>query len=86
MRIFETAKFAKQRKKLRSDEERKALRRTVRQVIRDPKKGKKLKGELADLRSVRYTVQGQQRRFVYKEDEVTLYLVSFGPREGVYRG
>ena len=52
MKVYETAKFQKQRKKLRSDSEMTALKGALRSVAEDPLSGKKLKGEFKDLREL----------------------------------
>jgi len=85
MVLKETARFRKQRKKLKSDTEKDALRRAVADLMAEPEKGKKLKGEFRDLRSLRYHAAGQPRRLVYKLDGEDLILFSFGPREGIYK-
>jgi len=85
MRLLETTKFQKLRKKLKDEDERAALREAVLQALDDPHMGKKLKGEFGDLRSLRYSVRGQPRRLIYKHDEDALVLFSFGPRRGVYK-
>jgi hypothetical protein len=74
------------RKRLKSEEEIKALRKAVRSVVKDPKSGKKLKGELQEFRRVRYSVGGQQKRLVYKETADVLFLVSFGLRVVICKG
>ena len=85
MRIYETAKFQKQRKKLKSDSEKAALKEAIHSIAGAPLGGKKLKGEFRDLRSVRYFVEGQERRLIYKIEEDGACLLSFGPREGIYK-
>ena len=85
MDLKETSHFRKQRKKVKSVAERDALRSAIALLLEDPAKGKKLKGELRDLRSLRYQVAGQSRRLVYKLEGQDLVLFSFGPREGIYR-
>ena len=47
MRLLETAKFKKQREKLRSEKERQALKKAISEVLENPLAGKKLKGELS---------------------------------------
>ena len=84
MKIYETAKFQKQRKKLRTDSEKTALKAALRSVAEGPLSGKKLKGEFKDLRSLKYFAVGQERRIIYKIEENAIYLLSFGPREGIY--
>ena len=85
MKIYETPKFQKQRKKLRSDSEKAALKGAIGSVAANPSSGKKLKGEFKDFRSLRYFAEGQERRVIYKMEENAIYLLSFGPREGIYR-
>ncbi|MGO8943987.1 MAG: type II toxin-antitoxin system RelE/ParE family toxin [Syntrophobacteraceae bacterium] len=85
MKIYETARFQKQRKKLRGDSEKTALKEATRSVGEDPLSGEKLKGEFKGLRSLRYYVEGQERRMIYNFKENAIYLLSFGPREGIYR-
>lgn len=84
MKIYETAKFQKQRRKLKSEAEKAALREAVRSVVENPLDGKKLKGEFKELRSFRYSVERQERRLIYQFEPGTIYLLSFGPREGAY--
>ena len=62
-----------------------ALKKAIRSVAEDPLSGKKLKGEFKDLRSLRYYAEGQERRIIYKIKENAIYLLSFGPREGIYK-
>ena len=85
MKVYETARFQKQRKKLRGDLEKTALKEAIRSVGEDPFSGKKLKGEFKDLRSLRYYVDGQERRMNSNFKEDAIYLLSFGPREGIYK-
>jgi mRNA-degrading endonuclease YafQ of YafQ-DinJ toxin-antitoxin module len=72
------------RKKLRSDLEKQALKQAIAALAADPLTGKKLKGEFKDFRSYHYQVAGQERRLIYQAEESTIYLLSFGPREGIY--
>ena len=85
MKILETSKFQRLRKKLREDAERISLREAIMQIEKNPEAGKKLKGEFAPLRSYPYTVKGQARRLVYRWEKNRLILFSFGPRGGIYR-
>ena len=85
MRLIETAKFKKLRKKLKQEQERAELKNTIIKLLEDPYIGKKLKGEFKDLLALRYTVKGQSRRLIYKMEKDTITLFSFGPREGIYR-
>jgi len=84
LKIFETSKFKRLRKKLKEEAERKALKEVVLKIKEESLSGKKLKGEFKGLRSFRYFVKGQERRLIYKYDEGSLYILSFGPREGIY--
>lgn len=85
MKVYETARFQKQRNKLQSDLEKTALKEAILSIAADPLSGKKLKGEFKDLRSSKYNVEGQEKRLIYTIRENALYLLSFGPREGIYR-
>jgi mRNA-degrading endonuclease RelE of RelBE toxin-antitoxin system len=85
MRLLETSKFQKLRKKLKDPEERDALRQAVLELLEDPGSGKKLKGEFRELRSFRFSVRGQPRRLIYKLEEDALVLLSFGPRQSIYK-
>jgi len=85
MVLKETSRFRKQRKKLKSAAEKDALKNAITMLLGEPEKGKKLKGEFRDLRSLRYQAAGQARRLVYKLDSENLVLFSFGPREGIYK-
>ena len=85
MRILETSKFERLRKKIREDAERSPLKEAIAEVGMNPAAGKKLKGEFAHLRAYSYTVKGQARRLIYLWERDTIVLFSFGPREGVYK-
>ena len=85
MRLLETSKFQKLRKKLKDEEERDSLKNAVLQVLEDPEAGKKLKGEFRDLRVFRFAVRGQARRLIYRSDKDAVVLFSFGPRQGIYK-
>ena len=85
MQIFEATKFARLRERLKSAAEKEGLKKVVLAVAKEPTAGKKLKGEFKALRSFRYTVQGQARRLIYHWESPRLILLSFGPREGIYK-
>ena len=85
MRLVETAKFQKLRKRLKDRAERDALREVILRALEDPEAGKKLKGEFRELRSLRFSSHGQSRRLIYKREADALILFSFGPRQGVYK-
>ena len=85
MRLLETSKFKKTRKKIKEGLEKKALKEALLKIIHNPSAGKKLKGEFQDLRSFGYSVKGQNRRLIYKQEKDCLILLSFGPREGIYK-
>ena len=85
MRIYETAKFKRLRKKLRSQQEKEALKRAIAAVAADPRAGKPLKGEFKSLWRFSYNVAGQEKRLIYKPEKDCLYLLSFGPREDIYQ-
>jgi hypothetical protein len=85
VRLVETSKFKKSRKKIKGGLEKEALREAVLKIIQNPAAGKKLKGEFQDLRFLGYSVKGQNRRLIYKQEKDCLVLLSFGPREGIYK-
>jgi mRNA-degrading endonuclease RelE of RelBE toxin-antitoxin system len=85
MQLLETPKFQKLRKKLREEDERALLREEVLLILKNPESGKKLKGEFRDLHSLRYSVQGQARRLIYRYDKDSVVLFSFGPRQRIYK-
>lgn len=85
MRLVETSKFKKFRKKIRGSLEKEALKEAILNILNNPASGKKLKGEFRELRSFSYTVKGQERRLIYRYEKDHLVLLTFGPREGIYR-
>lgn len=85
MKILETSKFERLRKKIREDAEGNSLKEAIVEVEKNPNAGKKLKGEFALLRSYPYAVKGQARRLVYRWEKDRIILFSFGPREGIYK-
>jgi len=85
IKLQETSRFNKSRKKIKDELEREALKKAIKKILNEPYVGKKLKGEFKDLRSYRYTVKGQARRLIYKSETDTITLFSFGPREGIYK-
>jgi len=85
VKLIETSKFKKLRKKLKEENEKKALKLAIKKIIQNPKSGKRLKGEFKDLISFRYSVKGQSRRLIYKLESETIILFSFGPREEIYQ-
>jgi len=85
MRLVETSKFKKLRKKIKENHEQEALRKAILGIMESPDSGKPLKGEFKELRSFSYTTKGQNRRLIYRQDEGGIILLSFGPREGIYK-
>lgn len=85
MKLLETSKFSKLRKKIKDEAESMALRSAIAAILKDPQCGKKLKGELGHLRSYSYTARGQTRRLIYHWEKDVLVLFSFGPRQGIYK-
>jgi mRNA-degrading endonuclease RelE of RelBE toxin-antitoxin system len=84
MRLVETSKFKKLRKKIKESHEKEALKQAISIILEGTDVGKPLKGEFKELRSYGYTVKGQNRRLIYRKDEDTIVLLSFGPRDGIY--
>ena len=85
MKLVETAKFKRLRKRIKETHEKAALKEAINKIIENPQAGKILKGEFKDLRSFKYTVKGQNKRLIYKIEKDFLVLFSFGPREGIYK-
>jgi len=85
MKLLETSKFAKLRKRIKDESETEALKSAIEEIRKEPQIGKKLKGELEHLRSYAYSVRGQARRLVYHWDRESVILFSFGPRQGIYK-
>jgi mRNA-degrading endonuclease RelE of RelBE toxin-antitoxin system len=85
MRLLETAKFKKQREKLRSEIERQALKKAIAEIMKNPLAGKKLKGELSPFRSYRFSTAGLAQRLIYQFESDSIILFSFGPRQGIYK-
>ncbi len=85
MRLVETSKFKRLRKKIKESHEKEALRQAISRILESPDAGKRLKGEFKELRTCSYTTKEQNRRLIYRRDEGTVVLLSFGPREGVYK-
>ncbi|NOR54291.1 MAG: hypothetical protein GQ536_09420 [Candidatus Aminicenantes bacterium] len=85
MKLIETAKFKRLRKRIKETQDKAALKEAINKIIENPQAGKILKGEFKDLRSFKYTVKGQNKRLIYKTEKDFLVLFSFGPREGIYK-
>jgi len=85
MRLLETSKFSKLRKKIKDEAETEALKSAIGKILKEPQIGKKLKGELEHLRAYAYNVRGQARRLIYHWDDESIVLFSFGPRQGIYK-
>ena len=83
MRLVETSKFKRLRKKLNQEQEKLELKNAILKIAEDPNSGKKLKGEFRELLSFNYSVKGQSRRLIYKLEKDAIVLFSFGPREGI---
>lgn len=84
-RLLETAKFKKQREKLRSVMDRQALKKAINEVMENPLAGKKLKGELSPFRSLRFSAGALSQRLIYQLESDSIILISFGPRQGIYK-
>lgn len=85
MKLLETSKFSKLRKKIKDQAEIEALKSAIGEIRKDPQIGKKLKGELEHHRSYSSAARGQARRLVYHWEKDSLILFSFGPRQGIYK-
>ena len=85
MRLVETSKFKRLRKKLKQEQDKEELKKAIVRIMEDPNAGKNLKGEFRELRSFNYSVKGQTKRLIYRTELDTIILFSFGPREGIYK-
>lgn len=85
MKLLETSKFSKLRKRIRTKSEITELGDAISYIAENPAAGKSLKGEFSGLRSYRYSVKGQSRKLIYKVEEDAIIFFSFGPREGIYK-
>lgn len=85
MKLIETAKFKRLRKRIKETQDKAALKEAINKIIENPQAGKLLKGEFKDLRSFKYSVKGQNKRLIYKTEKDFLVLFSFGPRESIYK-
>lgn len=85
-RVVQTRRFARQYKKLHDN-----IAADVDQVVADvaanPESGERKKGDLSELRVVKFRSQGQLYLLGYTlEDAVRLiYLEAVGPHENLYR-
>jgi len=85
MRLLETSKFSKLRKKIKDEAESAALKSAIAEIVENPSLGKKLKGEFEHLRSYSFSAHGQSKRLIYHWEKDVIILFSFGPRHGVYK-
>ncbi len=67
--------------------QKQALDRAIREILRNPEAGILKKGDLTSLRVHKYKVAGQQYLlgYVYDVEEQVLSLVAMGPHENFYR-
>lgn len=84
--VVQTRRFARQYKKLQ-DNVAVDVDRAVAGVAADPNSGERKKGDLAELRVVKFRSQGQLYLLGYTvADQVRLvYLEAVGPHENFYR-
>lgn len=84
--VVQTRRFARQYKKLH-DNVAADVDQAVAGVAADPNSGERKKGDLADLRVVKFRSQGQLYLLGYTvADQVRLvYLEAVGPHENFYR-
>jgi mRNA-degrading endonuclease RelE of RelBE toxin-antitoxin system len=85
MKVLETSKFERLRKRIRDEAERQSLKEAIIEVEKHPEAGKKLKGEFVLLRSYPYTVKGHARPLIYRWEKNVIVFFSFGPRGGIYK-
>ena len=80
MKLFYKPTAVKQLKKLPLKEQRKVLKKIV-LIFEDPYSGKQLKGELADLRSIR----AWPYRIIYELGSNSVIIYSIAHRQSAYK-
>jgi mRNA-degrading endonuclease RelE of RelBE toxin-antitoxin system len=61
---------------------REACKNVLRELVAGGRRGKKLKGELSEMRSIRI---GRSHRVLYVETEEEIRVVDVGPRGDIYK-
>lgn len=86
MKIVQTPIFAKQVKKLHSNQ-KKDLDHAIHTIIDNPKVGDEKKGDLAGVQVYKFSMVNQQTllAYEYQETEEMLLLLSLGSHENFYR-
>ncbi len=86
MKVVQTATFAKQLKKLHSNQ-KKDLDRATMEIIGDPTIGDEKKGDLAGVHVYKFSMVNQQTLLAYEFQEIEgiVLLLSLGSHENFYR-
>ena len=86
MQIVQTPTFAKQLKKLHSNQ-KKDLDRAIHAIIDNPKIGDEKKGDLAGVQVYKFSMINQQTllAYEYQDAEGIVLLLSLGSHENFYR-
>ncbi len=86
MDILQTPRFAKQVKKLKSNQ-KKALDEAVKTIAENPMLGIQKRGDLSFLRVYKFKMQQQQAwlAYSYDDEEIIITLLAVGAHENFYR-
>lgn len=86
MKIIQAASFARAVKKMHPNQKQ-ALDKAVKAILKSPEAGGFKKGDLAWLRVYKYQASGQQYLLGYSYDAEgqVIALVAIGPHENFYR-
>jgi len=84
MQILQTPSFRKAVKRL-IPADKACLDGHIRQILAEPGKGDRKKGDLAGLSTIKMFLHGAQFRIAYRFTKERLELVAFGPRENFYK-
>lgn len=84
MRILQTPSFRKAAKRL-TPADKVCLDGHIRNILAEPEKGDRKKGDLAGLYTIKMSLHGTQFRIAYRFTKESLELVAFGPRENFYK-
>jgi len=84
MKVFQTAIFRKQIKKLH-DNQKQQLDEAVKIIVNEPQIGNMKKGDLSSVRVYKFRMTNQLTLLAYKTDIDEITLVSVGSHENFYR-
>ena len=84
MRILQTPTFRRTAKRLKANQKQ-ALDKAVRMLMRNPEAGEMKKGDLAGVRVYKFRMQKALTLLAYAHDQDTLTLLALGSHENFYR-